>query len=165
MDMCVMDGVWGNIIWTRKVGRDKVLWWDVMHYLWRLQPPRSQKQDCPDNLPLPDTVTVHKIREIMHACAKTALTETHTHNSCGDTHMKTSHCECTHTSCSHPPLSSCLSFSADRGSRDADIHCESWHCLMSQVLRCLCSEVLNMLPSGVVIHCMMKSEAGVWGKA
>lgn len=45
------------------------------------------------------------MREITHARAKIALTHTHTHNSCGDTHVKTSHREYTHvrTHISQPP--------------------------------------------------------------
>lgn len=65
-----------------------------------------------------------------------------------------------HSALQASPLPS-LSFSADWNTWDADIRCESWQCLMSQILCGLCSEVLNMLPSGIVTHCMMKSEAHV----
>lgn len=104
---CVTDGVWGNIIGWHKVGWDRFLWWDVAVWciaLWLLPPPRSEKQDGPDNLPLP--VMVHDIRDInVHMCRDT-------YNSCGDIHKRTSH---------PPSLWSCPSFSADRDTWDADV--------------------------------------------
>lgn len=157
---CVTDGVWGNIIGSHEVGWGQIPVMgcnSVMHCPVTASTTSLTKQDCPDNLPLPGPVMVHDIRDInAHVCRDC----TDTRNSCGDIHKRTSL-----ISRSPPALWSCLSFSADRDTWDADVHCESSRCVMSHVFLCPRSELQNMPPSGIVTHCVMKSEAGAWREA
>lgn len=84
-----------------------------------------------------------------HMCDERAHTRTET------IHTRTPRYERRHSLSPSPSPSS----SAGWNTRDADIRCESRRCLMSQALGGPRSEVLNMLPSGVVTHRMMKSVA------
>ena len=121
----------------------------VMHCPVTASTTSLTKQDGPDNLPLPGPVMVHDSRDInAHMCRDT-------YSSCGDIHKRTSHIPC-----SPPSLWSWPSFSADRDTWDADVHCESSHSVMSHAFPYPRSEFQNMPPSGIVTHCVMKSVAG-----
>lgn len=147
---CVTDGVWGNIIGWHKVGWDRFLWWDVAVWciaLWLLPPPRSQNKTALIiyHCQVQSWYTTSEI--LMYTCA-----ETHT------IHVEIyTRGHRTLPLCGPAPLSvltetlGMLTF-----------NCESSHCVMSHVFPCPRSELQNMPPSGIVAHCVMKSEAGAW---